>query len=207
MKTSQKPQQKTRSRKIPRQTTAQYLENSALYHMERFSSSAANLRKIMMAKVERSARSYDTDREEGAVQVEDIIARFLRSGLLDDEIYAITKARSLHRRGASSRAIHAKLVAKGVDRSTIQKALVALEGEDPDPEFTAAITFARKRRIGPFRRGPRSGTAAEDYKPEDQKVREKELASMGRAGFCFDMARRIVDAEGEKLLSSDEQFI
>jgi regulatory protein len=207
MKTPPKPRQKTWSRKTPRKTTAQYLENSALYHMERFSSSAANLRKIMMAKVERSARFHDTDMEEGATQVEDIIARFLRSGLLDDEIYAITKARSLHRRGASSRAIHAKLVAKGVDKSAIQKALVALEGEDPDPEFTAAITFARQRRIGPFRRGPRSGTAAEDYKPEDQKVREKELASMGRAGFCFDMARRIVDAESEKLLSSDEQFI
>jgi regulatory protein len=114
----------------------------------------------------------------------------------------MVKARSLHHRGASSRAIHAKLAAKGVDKSAIQKALVALEEEDPDPEFTAAITFARKRHIGPFRRGPRSRTA-----PEDQKVREKELASMGRAGFCFDMARRIVDAGSEKLLSSDERFI
>jgi regulatory protein len=203
MKTPPKPQQKAWSRKIPRKTTAQYLENSALYHMERFSSSAANLRRIMMAKVERSARSHDTDREEGAAQVEDIIARFLSSGLLDDEVYATAKARSLHRRGTSSWAIHAKLAAKGVDKSAIQKALVALEGEDPDPEFTAAIIFARRRHIGPFRRGPRSGTAPEDHKPEDQKVREKELASMGRAGFCFDMARRIIDAESEESLSSN----
>jgi regulatory protein len=202
MKTPPKPQQKTWSRNTSRKTTAQYLENLALYYMERFSSSTANLRRIMMARVERSARSYDTDREEGTAQVEDIIARFLRSGLLDDEVYATAKARSLHRRGASSRAIHAKLAAKGVDKSTIQKALAALEGGSPDPEFTAAVTFARHRHIGPFRRGHRSGTA-----PEDQKIREKELASMGRAGFCFNMACRIVDAESEESLSSDERFI
>jgi regulatory protein len=202
MKTPPKPQQKTGARKTPRKTTALYLENSALYHMERFSSSADNLRRIMMAKVERSARFHGTDREEGAAQVEDIIARFLSSSLLDDEVYATAKARSLHRRGASSRVIHTKLGAKGVDKSAIQKALTALEREDPDPEFTAAVTFARRRHIGPFRRSPRSAIA-----PKDHKAREKELASMGRAGFCFDMARRIIDAESEESLSSDERFI
>lgn len=175
--------------------------------MERFSSSAANLKRIMMAKVERSARFHDTDREEGAAQVEDIIARSLRSGLLDDEVYATAKARSLYRRGASSRAIHTKLAAKGVDKSAIQKALVALEREDPDPEFTAAVTFAWRRHIGPFRRGPWSATAPEDHKPEDHKAREKELATIGRAGFCFDMARRIIDAESEESLPSDGRFI
>ena len=94
-----------------------------------------------MAKVERSARFHGTDREKGVAQVEDIIARFLRSGLLDDEMYARSKAISLHHRGSSSRAIRAKLTSKGVDGPTIHRALAFLEAEDPDSEFSAAIAF------------------------------------------------------------------
>ncbi len=164
----------------------------------------------MMAKVERSARFHDTDRDEGAVQVEDIIARFLRSGLLDDEVYATARAGSLRRRGLSSRAIHAKLAAKGVDKSVIEKALAAVEEDDPDAEFTAAVTFARRRRIGPFRRQHRIATDTEDCEKngeEERRMREKELAALGRAGFCFDMARRIVDAQSEESLSPDERVI
>ncbi|MBL6935821.1 MAG: RecX family transcriptional regulator [Alphaproteobacteria bacterium] len=208
MTTAPKPQQKTR-RRTPRKATAQYLENAALYHMERFSSSVANLRRIMMAKVERSARFHGTDRTQGEAQVEDIIARFLRSGLLDDEVYATARAASLRRRGSSSRAIHAKLAAKGVDKSVIQDALAAVEGEHPDAEFSAAVTFARRRRIGPFRHH-RSATAPKNHEEDrkenhekERQLREKELAALGRAGFCFDMARRIVDAQSEESLSPD----
>ncbi len=163
----------------------------------------------MMAKVERSARFHGTDREEGCRQVEDIIARFLRSGLLDDEVYATAKAASLRRRGSSSRAIQAKLAAKGVDKSVIQTALAAVEEEYPDAEFSAAVTFARRRRIGPFRHH-RSATATKDHEEnheEERKLREKELAALGRAGFCFDMARRIVDAQSEESLSPDGRAI
>ncbi|MDP6485284.1 MAG: RecX family transcriptional regulator [Alphaproteobacteria bacterium] len=210
MTTASKHQQKTGSRRTPRKATARYLESAALYYMERFSSSVANLRRVMIAKVERSARFHGTDRGEGAAQVEDIIARFLRTGLLDDGVYATAKAASLHRRGSSSRAIRAKLMAKGVGGSIIDKALVALEGEDPDPEFSAAITFSRRRRIGPFRRHPGPGAAPENHEKdhkEDQQLREKELAALGRAGFCFDIARRIVDAQSEESLSPDGRFI
>ena len=93
-------------------------------------------------------------------------------------------------------------MAKGIDGSAIDKALAALEGDGPAPEFTAAVTFARRRRIGPFRSRRRPGTA-----PENQNIREKELAALGRAGFCFDIARRIVDAQSEESLSPDGRFI
>ena len=197
-----KPQQKTRSKRTPRKATMRYLENAALYYMERFASSKANLRRIMMAKVERSARFHGTDREKGVAQVEDIIARFLRSGLLDDEMYARSKAISLHHRGSSSRAIRAKLTSKGVDGPIIHMALAFLEAEDPDSEFSAAIAFARRRRIGPFRRQRPSGDDT-----GDPQLHEKELTALRRAGFCFDIARRVVDAQSEESLSLDRRPI
>ena len=50
--------------------------------------------------------------------------------------------------------------------------------------------FARRRKLGPFRPGERA------------PYRDKDLAAMARAGFRFDVARRIV--EGERDEEQDE---
>ena len=52
-----------------------------------------------------------------------------------------------------------------------------------DRAIEAALTLARRRRIGPF-----AQTAA------DRPLRERQLAAMIRAGHGFALARRIVDA-------------
>ena len=72
----------TNRTKQQKPVTAQYLENAALYYLQRFASSSANLRRVLMGKVERSARAHGTDREEGAALVEALIERYLRSGCL-----------------------------------------------------------------------------------------------------------------------------
>ncbi|MBC8339666.1 MAG: regulatory protein RecX [Rhodospirillales bacterium] len=172
--------------KIPRKATPRYLENSALHYLSRFASSSENFRRLMTRKVDRSAKHHDTDPDEGRALIDDMIQRFLRSGLLDDTAYAKARAAGLHRRGNASRIIRAKLKQKGLGDDVIEQALAALADDDEDPERTAAIRFARRRRLGPF--------ATE--KPEDPK-REKQLAAMARAGFSYDLARRIVDADSE----------
>ncbi|NQV83006.1 MAG: regulatory protein RecX [Rhodospirillales bacterium] len=181
MTNSQNPRQK-----IPKKVTAQYLENSALYYLSRFATSSENLRRVMMRKVVKSARHHDADPDEGKVLVDAMIERFLRSGLLDDGGYARARAASLHQRGNSTRIIRGKLKQKGLDTEAIEFALAALRDDDENPERTAAIRFARRRRLGPFA----------TRKPEDGQ-REKHLAAMARAGFSYDLARRIIDTEDE----------
>lgn len=172
-------------RKLPRRVTPQYLENAALHYLERFASSSANLRRVLMRKVDRSAQAHGTDREEGARWVDELIARYQRSGLLNDTAYAEMRAASLHRRGASTRAIREKLASKGIARDEADKALDALDEEvDGDLNLTAALALARRRRLGPYRL------------PEKRaEHRDKDLAALGRAGFSYDIARRVVDAE------------
>ncbi len=53
---------------------------------------------------------------------------------------------------------------------------------EPDP--AAALACARRRRLGPYR-------PPTERKPK----REKDLASLARAGFAYDIARRVVEAE------------
>ncbi|HYG91662.1 MAG TPA: RecX family transcriptional regulator [Azospirillum sp.] len=177
--------QAPRGRSAPKRVTPQYLENAALHYLERFASSAENLRRVLMRKVDRSAHAHGTDREEGARWVDALIERYRASGLLNDAGYARMKAESLHRRGASSRAIREKLASKGVARDEVDKALDRV-GEDVEGDFdlTAALTLARRRRLGPYRL------------PEARAAhRDKDLAALGRAGFAYDIARRVVDAE------------
>lgn len=175
--------QRRGQRKGPRKATPKSLENAALYHLERFASSAENLRRVLLRRVERSARAHGTDREEGAAAVDDIVRRFVASGLLDDRAYAAARAGTLHRRGASARKIRASLMQKGLSPDDIEAALESLQDEAEDPEFAAAVTLARRRRLGPFR--PAADREAR---------REKDLAALARAGFGYDIARQIIEA-------------
>lgn len=180
-------------RKGPKKATARYLENAALYHLDRYATSRAHLARLLMMRVERSARAHGTDREEGAELVETLLDKLTRTGLLNDRNYAETRARSLHRRGSSARGIRADLAAKGVAADLIEPALAALKESSTDPEVEAAIVYARKRRLGPYRN-----------QEQREEKRERDMAALGRKGFSYELVRRIIDAESPETI---EDFI
>lgn len=170
---------KLRTYKIP---TEERLVRSAIAYLDRYASSSANLRRVLARKVMRAAAAHQRDPAEFDGIIDAVVARCERSGLVDDRQYAQTKVASLRRRGGSRRQIAAKLSAKGVDRVLIEKTLA---GDDGDEE-AAARTLARRRRLGPWRtRGDRS-----DF-------RDKDMASICRAGFSFDTARKVIDGAAE----------
>jgi len=174
-----------RKRRVPRKATKSHLENAALHYLERFSSSSQNLRAVLLRRVRRSAYHHDTDPEEGATWVEEIISRFLDVGLLDDKAYAENRVRSLHDRGNSRKATLMKLRAKGISTELVHEALESLEQEtNEDMEVTAALKFAKRRRLGPYRT---------DEKREE--AREKDMAALARAGFSYHIAQQIISTE------------
>jgi regulatory protein len=154
------------------------LADWALAYLGRFASSAENLRRVLMRRVR---RRYGTDRAEVQAlmpAIDGLVARFRGAGLLDDDAYATGAARSLHRRGDSKRAIAARLHAKGVAPPIVRTALDRLADGDGDPDLAAALRFARRRRLGPYR--VRDGDPA------------RELAAFARAGFSRAIAERIL---------------
>jgi regulatory protein len=173
-----------RKKKVPRKVTPKSLENAALYYLQRFSSSSENLRRVMMRRVYRSAKHHDTDPEEGAEILDALIKRYNEVGLLDDAQFAKARAGGLNRRGSSARAIRAKLAEKGVAKEVIDETLERLKDEDQDPELSAAVTLARKRRLGPFR-----------VTDDRLEFKEKDMAILARAGFNYSVAQKIIAAE------------
>lgn len=169
-------------KKAPTRISATYLENAALAYLQRFATSQANLRRVLLRKVERSCRHHGDDPAGFAHLVDDLVARYVRSGMIDDQRYAEAQVASSRRRGRSAQGIRARLAAKGVGGELVQAALAEHETGDGD----AARAFARRRRLGPYRTtGKRS-----DF-------RDKDLASLGRAGFAYEIARGVIDADLE----------
>lgn len=182
----------------PKKATASYLENSALYYLERFASSRANLERVLMDKVRRSVHAHGTDEDEGRGFVTTVLDKMEGLGYLNDKVYAESRVRTLRRAGASERQIRGKLLQKGVAESLIESALAdhAEEERVADAELLAAATLARKRRLGPW---CDSDTRAEK--------REKHLAALARAGFSYDTALTVIDADdADELMDRAEGY-
>ncbi|PIW26699.1 MAG: hypothetical protein COW30_13695 [Rhodospirillales bacterium CG15_BIG_FIL_POST_REV_8_21_14_020_66_15] len=184
------PEGGKRKRRGPKKATKSHLENAALHYLSRFATSAENLRRVLMRRVDRSARHHGTDAEEGAAWVDDLIRRYRRAGLLDDAAYAEARAADMLRRGTPMKGVRFKLMQKGVGAEDIDRAITTLAEDTPEPDLAAAVAFARRRRLGPF---AHQGTR--------QDRRDKDLAALARAGFDYDTARRVIEAESEVALA------
>jgi regulatory protein len=177
-------------RRGPRPVTPERLEKIALLYLGRFASSAENLRRVLAQRIERSARAHGTDRAAGLAAAAALVARLQAAGLLDDRRYAEAKAASLQRRGRPLDAIRRELARRGVGRDDVDSAAAALSEADPEPDLAAAIALARRRRLGPWRAAEARAAA-----------RARDLAALGRAGFDYDTARRVIDAPDPDSLS------
>lgn len=179
------PRDKKAKAYIPRKMTQARLTNIALHYLDRYASSAQNLKRVLQRRVYKASLYHeDLDIKTAHGWIDDLIERYLRSGLLNDLAYAETRARALMARGTAGRVIRIKLMEKGIAPDTIDQALKALEEEHADPELAAAIKLARRRRLGPY---------ADPAKREDKK--DKDMAALARAGFGYDMAQRIVECD------------
>ncbi len=171
----------------PKKVDPAYLERAALYYLERYASSSANLRRVLMRKVQkRSFGSEDGAPPEAAAWIDALIEKLTRLKLLDDAAYAEGRTRRLYAEGKSLGRIKQTLAAKGIRSEAAEAALDNLREESAEPvsDLPAAIAYARRRRLGPFR------TDAETRR----EMRQKDMAALARRGFASDVVRRIINA-------------
>jgi regulatory protein len=158
------------------------LQQAALAHLARYATTRAGLLRALLRRIARWARAAEGESEAIArtaaaarTTARAVVERLAESGLVNDATFATARARRLARSGSSRRSITAHLMRRGVGGTD----LVAALPDDPAAELTAALTFARKHRIGPFR-----GDA-----PPEADARRRELAALARAGYPAAIAR------------------
>lgn len=176
-------------RRLPKKITPKRLRNAALFYIDRYAPAEAQLRRVLRARVARSARAHGDDAADSADLIEEMIRDFRQAGLLDDSRYAQAKAASLLRRGTSPKGIGAYLKTRGITQADIDAALETLRESCADPGLAAAAAYARKRRIGP-------------YRPDGEREvqRDRDLATLGRRGFSYETARVLLETEDAQAL-------
>lgn len=180
-------------RKIPKKITERYLHNAGLSYLQRFTASTEGFRAVMLRKIARSCAVHDSQNpQECALLLNRIIGKFQELKLLDDAAYAKGMLHSLRRRGLPEGTIRHKLLQKGLPAALIEFALKeerdahtasGAGSTKEEGEYAAALRFAQRKKIGPFSSGRKSA--------------EKELATLARAGFSYDIARKVL-AENEQ---------
>ncbi|NUS99380.1 MAG: RecX family transcriptional regulator [Sphingomonas sp.] len=160
------------------------LHELALFYVGKFATTRAKLAAYLNRKVRE--RGWEGD---APLDIEGLVERLAGSGLVDDALYALSKSRSLTERGYGASRVRQSLRAAGVGEEDGEAARELAAGE----AASAALRFARRRRLGPF-----ADLAV------DRAGREKALAAMVRAGHGFEIARAIIDAEPGTELDLEE---
>ena len=189
---SNKSNRTKRRKKIPRKLSVASIENAALYYLGRYATSSENLRQVLERKIIRASKHHETNIKACTRFVGDLIQRYLENGILNDKIYAQAQAASMNRRGKSLRAIRSRLRQKALSSEIIDKAIEVLTDQVGTPDLSAAIAYARKRRLGPYRKNVHS-----------QSNLDKELATLARSGFSYSLALHIVKAKNIDELESE----
>lgn len=186
------------------------MEELALAYVARFATSANKLRQYLLRKLrergfaEDAVESWlpddttdaDASAENGREHADRIVQRFVEKGYVDDDLYAKTRASSLLSRGYGARRIEATLRHDGIAEDLRQS-----HAPEEAAAREAALALAKKRRFGPY---SRAAFSADEEAPENerdfavwqeqQKLREKQLAAMLRAGHDFGAAKSVLDA-------------
>lgn len=181
--------------KKPKKVTAAYLERAALHYLGRFNSSAQNLHNVLERKVRRRNENHALATDEQLSWISDVVTKCVGYGYVDDTRYATQRAEMLLRRGKPVRTIKQDLRHKGIPEEITTAALAQLEGDEPDlVDRKAAAAFVKRRRFGAFRRDMGGDVAQIIAK------REKELASMARAGFGYSLANEMLNLSEDEII-------
>lgn len=180
----------SRKKRRKQRVNPQSLERWAVQHLDRYSSSTSNLRSVLLRRVRRVELAQEESFPEASDWIDATVADLVARGFLDDRKYARALVVTMRERGNSARKIESQLGSKGVPWAIAREVVDEVSGKGG--ERTAAIRYARRRRLGPFR-----------FDADVRKERrQRDIAAMGRSGFSYDIASRIIDAEDPETLES-----
>lgn len=151
-----------------------------------------HLRRLIVQKIDRALADAEdrSGRESLLTALDEVLDRAERAGLIDDAAWAASRTRRLVERGVSPGVIGGRLASKGVKADVREQAMVDTEAEVGDPMQVAALAYAQRRHLGPWRTRPGPGGAAAlaaQY--------TSDLGKMARAGFPYAVARDVLRSD------------
>ncbi len=148
--------------------TFKRLQNIALYYLERYDTSSAHLKSVLKRRILK-ARTMGADIDENADNwIDEIVQSCIDNGYVKDKDFAQRVVERLTLAGHSRKYIYQSLYQKGISENLISE-VCQISDED---EYENALKFAKKKKV------------YQDY--------QKGLAQMARAGYSYEIARKVL---------------
>ena len=171
------------------------LTNKAFHYLGRYASTSSRLETILRKFAQR--KLYRADPALLNQMIREVTESCVRLGYIDDEAFIRSQFRQGLRSGFSQKRILLKLAQRGISRDLAEAVMdkqISKAADKKDSELAAALTFARKKSVGPYSRS--------ELHPEDN---QRHLARLARNGFAFDVAKQVMalpsaDAADELLI-------
>ena len=146
----------------------------AVDYLSKYDSSKNNLVNVLKRKIFR-LNVTNFEKKKLIDIIESIILKLEKNKFIDDDRYSSTKILSLSNSGRSKNFIFNYLIKKGVNKSQIQNNLNSMNQNNDNWELESAKIFVKKKKL-----------------LEKNESYEKKLAKMARAGFSYDICKKIL---------------
>ena len=146
----------------------------AVDYLSKYDSSKNNLVNVLKRKILR-LNTTNYEKRKLINIIESIIIKLEKNKFIDDNRYSSTKILSLSNSGKSKNFIFNYLIKKGVNKTQIQNNLNLMQQDNDNWELNSAKIFAKKKKL-----------------LEKDQSYEKNLAKMARAGFSYDICKKIL---------------
>ncbi len=147
----------------------------AIDYLSKYDSSKKNLVNVLKRKIFKLKINFE-GKENTQNLIKNIIIKLENNNIINDNRYSLSRIRYLSGLGKSKNYIFNYLINKGIDKSQIQISFKEFEEYDENWEIKSAKLFAKKKNF---------------FKDEDNY--EKKLAKMARAGFNYEICKKILD--------------
>lgn len=147
----------------------------AVDYLSKYDSSKVNLINVLKRKI---FKLNIEPKEKNNLQnyLKNIIIKLEQGNFINDDRYSFSKIVYLAKLGKSKNYIHNYLIKKGIDKSIIQSSFDEFKKNDKDWELHSAKLFAEKKKL-----------------LNDRENYEKKLAKMARAGFNYEICKKILN--------------
>ena len=147
----------------------------AINYLSKYSSSKKNLERILKNKIRRT----NIEKKEKFIlykSIPEVLKKLEKNNFINDYNYATSKVNIFISNGKSKIFIKNYLYKKGIDEKLSSEIFAELNEKDSNWEIKSARIFARKKNF-----------------QKNNKNNEKNLSKMARAGFSYEIAKKILE--------------
>ena len=143
-------------------------------YLSKFDTSKKNLKDILKRKIFK-LKNNSSEKKILLNSIESIIDKLEKNNFINDNRYLLSKINYLSQSGKSIKYISNYLLKKGIDKQDIENGINKFNNDNLNWEIKSAQIFAEKKKL-----------------LDSDEIYEKKLAKMARAGFSYEICKKIL---------------